>query len=138
MKPMDLPIVAKVVAVGATEWHATDWKTIGRFRGTTQKEVAVKDDSGKPAYRATRSISFWICCKGGVSYRFDNDATFRGSPYIRIYIHGTWFRLHHWDEDKIPATVREAYDRSVRRTKVCLRIMRVEFAALPRFRPRTA
>lgn len=129
------PTISKIVVRGSTEWSAKEEKSVGRFaRGSQRIQVQVKDDKGKPAYRARRLIAIWVCCADGVSYRFGNDADMRHDPSINIHLHGTSFHVSSFDDDAVPVNVRAAYARTARKVRACLRIMRAEFAALPAYR----
>lgn len=135
------PAVKVVTVRGYTRKDSHEVRYVGRFRGSVTMEVKVKDARGKPALRVTYGVKLWVRCEDGVVYLFyvgfrdlrDHDRS--GCGYSRtgyISVHGMDLRVE-WDH--LPATVRAAYTTSVRRLRVCSRVMSAELAKMPRLLP---
>lgn len=121
----------RVIVTGRETWSATEYRTLGRFRGSQSKLCAVKDGKGRPAERAEREIHIWIVCSDGVVYRFVHDETCDDRPTVTVRVHGCW----HDARSVLPGAVADSHHLAARRVRACLRIMRREVAALPTFRP---
>jgi hypothetical protein len=141
------PEITRVTVVGSTEWHSSEYRSVGRFHGSTTLPVKVKDEKGKPAMAASRWIRIFVRCADGISYRFiidpfdvisrDGGASYQHDPSASVLVHGHWVSFEHWrsPRDYLPRTVFEAYRTCVLRLRVCARVMREQFRALPTYKP---
>lgn len=122
--------IRRVVLVGSTTWDTSEYRTLGRFRGSIDKLVAVRDGKGKLAAKATRLVVIWVVCEDRVAYRFEHtleDAKL-SEPSCTVRVHGY---SHNVCEDELPLLVAVAARRAARRVRALLRLLRAEALALP-------
>lgn len=129
------------VSVSASvEWRSTEWKHVGRFRGSREIEVEAKRD-GKPVWLPQRYILI-VVRKGEARYEFtysmgavigpvslDPDHAMRA-----LSIHGMSIDVSRCQ--KLPADVEAAHNRARLRVKAILRMNRDALSQLPVSRPR--
>lgn len=117
-----------------TEWRATEWKRVGRFRGSKDIEVECKDEHGKPCFKAVRFVKFRIQ-KGEAVYCFTHvfgDLT--DTAWRTVEIHGVCLDVGSYQE--LPADVMAQYNRARIRVRALLRMYRAAVALLPTIRYR--
>ncbi len=134
MTPLPVYVSASV------EWRSTEWKHVGRFRGSREIEVEAKR-GGKPVWLAQRWVSI-VVQKGEAQYEFtysmgaaigpvslDPDHAMRA-----LLIHGMSIDVSRCQ--KLPADVEAAHNRARLRVKAILRMNRDALSQLPVSRPR--
>ncbi len=129
-----------VSVYASVEWRSTEWKHVGRFRGSREIEVEAKRD-GKPVWLPQRYVSV-VVQKGEARYVFTYpmgavigpNGLGPDSAMRTLAIHG--MRLDVPRYEKLPADVEVAHARSRLRVKAILRMNREALSHLPVSRPR--
>jgi hypothetical protein len=137
---MNRLIIDSVSVTGFTEWESTEYRSVGRFRGTGTKVCKVRDDKGRHAQRASRGLKFLVFCADGTVYRFrtylDEFMTEHvnglGTVDCVLVVHGM---IHDIKADNAPETVLSAYREASRAMRAALRLRRDDVLALPKYRP---
>jgi len=130
------------IIAGRTDWSSRTYKTVGRFHGSRTMEVAVKDERGKPALLAERSVVIVIVCPDGARYRFTSrlEDFMREhigdnmNPACTLVLHGMKHPLSVRYE-KVPPFILEAYRSASRPLRAIFRYCGAALRALPKFRP---
>lgn len=135
------PLTPLPVHVSASvEWRSTEWKHVGRFRGSREIEVEAKRD-GKPVWLPQRYVLI-VVRKGEARYEFtypmgaviSPDGLGQDRAMRALVIHG--MRLDVSRHQTLPADVNAAHNRARIRVKAIVRMYREAMSQLPVSRPR--